>query len=182
MYRDFKKKQELQKNDEHADDIADDNAGPGTPVAPQSPRGRNLHPDADPDDDLLIYGPDTTYGALEIDGDISPEEQITESYVQQPGNREKITIAVTNYVREVLNQAWKLNDDMFVLYAQTNLLSAYGLLDHMDEPPTSIMDSNDLTETLNTMNDRELAKLAREIWRNPEIPTDTDMKESYQVL
>jgi len=109
---------------------------------------------------LLLYGPDTAYGALEIEGDISPEEPITESYVQQPGNREIITIAVTNYVREILNQARKLNDEMFVLSTQTNILNGYGLLEHMEYgPPRVIMDYQQWSDFLYTMNDRSLQSL-----------------------
>ena len=62
--------------------------GPGTPVAPQSPSARTLHPDAVPDDDDLFYGPDTSHGVIQIENDIAPEEKITERFVQDPENRE----------------------------------------------------------------------------------------------
>ena len=50
----------------------------------------------------------------------------------------------------------------------------------MDETPTYIMDSNDWLEFLDTMNNREIAKLARDLARNP-TPTEPEMDEIYQL-
>ena len=67
-----------------------------------------------------------------------------------------------------------------MLFTQTNLLNAFGLLGHMDETPIYIMDSNDWLEFLDTMNNREIAKLARDLARNP-TPTEPEMNEIYQL-
>jgi hypothetical protein len=138
MYNDFKKTQALQKNDEHADDIADENAAPGTPIAPHSPRGRNLHPEANANN-LLFYGPDTTYGVTEIKRH-KEEDNAIEEMVQDPKVRVKLINRIHEHVVDFMAQMETKNDPAFPIYIQGILAKLLGVtLQRVDDTAPALL-------------------------------------------